>query len=108
MISYQILNAGVFPRVICDVCHKPLDDPYNLAHISETGEITFAHAGQCDRKLKRTPASAKGSENLVRFFARLLRNTGISRQELDNVEPILGDGFLGVVASRRKLDKALR
>jgi hypothetical protein len=52
MIRYQVSNGNAFPRVFCNVCEKPIDDPFGLAHISDSGEITFAHAGRCDRKVK--------------------------------------------------------
>ena len=107
MISYQSDDAGVFPRLGCDVCHKPIEDQDGFAHASESGEITFAHAGECDRKLKHTPASFFGSERLATFFVRLLLNTNIGPKQLEDVAPFLRDGFIGIVASRKKLNRVL-
>ena len=105
MISYQISDVGVFPRLCCDVCHKPIDDEHGFAHASESGETTFAHAGQCDHKVRHTPASLFGSDRLPAFFARLLHNTNIGPKELADADPILRDGFIGIVASRKKLNR---
>jgi hypothetical protein len=103
MLSYDISDAGTFPRLRCDVCHKPINDPNGFAHSSESGEIAFAHAGACDRKLEHTPASFLGSESLGAFFFYLLRNTRIGRKELE--EAAHRDDVLGVVASRKKLER---
>ena len=105
MISYQIDNGNTFARVFCDVCRKAISDE-GLVHCNESGEISYSHIGECDRKIKRTPASSLGSERLTLFFARLLRNVRIGPKELEQAEPYLtDDGFTRVVTSRRKLDR---
>jgi|SRR5579863_2043208 len=110
MISYQISDEGTFPRLFCDVCHKPIRDRNGFAHSGKSGEIAYVHAGKCDRKIKHTPASFFGSESLTAFFTRLLLNTKIGPNELKELEETdrLRDGFIGIVSSRKKLDQALR
>ena len=81
MISYQINGVSLFPRLCCDVCHKPIDNQDGFTHASESGETTFTHAGECDRKVQHTPAPFFGSERLTAFFVRLLLNTNIGPKE---------------------------
>lgn len=103
MIKYQFDNTDCFPRVFCDVCGRPIDGPEGSVHWGDSGELSFAHLGACDRALRHKPET-KNSENLVRFFKHLLRNTRITKKELEN--PDLRDDVFGAVASRKKLNRA--
>lgn len=105
MISYQKTNQGMFPRVFCEVCKKPINDEDGLAYWSESGEVTHAHVGPCDRKLKRDP-NWPNSERLSSFFFNLLHNTQIGPKELKEAE--YRNTILGAVASRKKLDRSLQ
>ena len=100
MISYQNTDKGMFPRIFCEVCKKPINDEDGLAYWNESGAVTHAHVGSCDSELKHHP-NWPNSERLSSFFLNLLHNTGIGVKELKDAENRAS--LLGVVATRQKL-----
>jgi hypothetical protein len=84
MIRYKVTRTNVIPQILCDVCREPITDQDAQVHCSESGEISLAHFGPCDRKIKHTPASRFGSERLTVFFAALLRGAKIKPKDLEH------------------------
>jgi len=82
MIHYKVTRTNVLPQVLCDVCSEPITDQHAMVHCSESGEISLAHFGRCDRKIKHTPASQVGSERLIAFLRSLLHHVKIQPKEL--------------------------
>ena len=83
MFGYKVTRTNVLPQLLCDVCHEPIIDQDAMVHCSESGEISLAHFGPCDRKIKHAPASRWGSERLIEFFARILHSTKIKPKDLE-------------------------
>ncbi|MGD0470177.1 MAG: hypothetical protein ABSA54_17495 [Terriglobales bacterium] len=102
MIAQQMHDDGMFPRVFCDACHKPIDvAETGIVLWDDQGQITFAHIGVCSRAFHAIPYSWP----LAAFFVNLLRNTKITAKELKAEEEGGINAVLGATVSRTKVDK---
>jgi hypothetical protein len=104
MIRYQRHNSGMFPRLFCDTCVKPIEDKEGFVFWDNDGNTVHAHTGDCSAKLGRTHRFPY-SESLVTFLANLLTNTRINPKTLKPDE--LWDMF-GVEESRKALDRGVK
>ena len=101
MIEYQMHEDGMFPRVFCDVCHKPITASEGNVFWDHSGQIAFGHIGACGRVLHARPYSW----SLEAFFADLLGNSKITPAKLKEADELRN--IFGTVTSRKKVDKAL-
>lgn len=99
MIRYQMADAGMFPRIFCDACEKPIDTEHGFVFWNHEGNTAHAHQGPCSHKLDLTRVWPF-SESLVTFLANLLRNTRIN---LKTLKPDELWAMFGVVADRKAL-----
>jgi hypothetical protein len=104
MIKYQFQSGGIFPRIFCDECSKPIDDEKSFALWDKDGNVAHAHQGNCVHKLSRTTPLVY-SDSLVTFLANLLHNTGINPKKL---KPDALWDESGVVESREKLNRGAK